>query len=166
MLGASPGPAKQANPSPGTLSWYTHFMTKDDLVKFLDQRQFMVISTKSDNYPQSAVVEYGNDGLTLVFDTNNNSRKFKNISKDPRVSVVIGWDEETNATVQYEGNATLLDGDELNKLKQAYFNKNPEAQKWENAKGNVYFKVEPVWIRHTNLNPDPWDISVFDFKEQ
>lgn len=125
----------------------------------------MVIATKSDDYPQSAVVEYGNDGLTLIFDTNKDSRKFKNISKDPRVSLVIGWDEEANATVQYEGKATLLTGSELVHLKQAYFKKNPEAQKWESTEGNVYLKVEPVWIRHTNLNTDPWDITIFEFEQ-
>ena len=65
--------------------------------------------------------------------------------------------------MQYEGNATLLgEGPELELLKQAYFEKNPEAQAWESTEGNVYFKVEPAWIRFTDLNRTPWDITVFD----
>jgi hypothetical protein len=76
------------------------------------------------------------------------------------VSLVIGWEDER--TVQYEGNATLLqDGPELERLKAAYFKKTPAARKWEGAEGNVYFKVEPGWIRFTDLNTDPWTISVF-----
>jgi nitroimidazol reductase NimA-like FMN-containing flavoprotein (pyridoxamine 5'-phosphate oxidase superfamily) len=138
-------------------------MTKDDLISFINERQFMVISTIGKEYPQSAVVEYGNDGLTLIFDTNDTSRKFKNILKSPKVSLVIGWEEEVNKTVQYEGTAELLEGEELKRLKQVYFAKNPEAQKWENPLGNVYVKVTPKWIRFSDLNQNPWDVSVFDF---
>jgi general stress protein 26 len=136
-------------------------MTKEELIAYITARQFMVISTFGEEYPESACVEFGNDGLTIVFDTNNSSRKYQNILKNPKVSLVIGWENE--GTVQYEGSAILLkDGDELEQLKQAYFQKNPEAQKWETTEGNVYFKVEPVWIRYTDLNVNPWDIAVFN----
>lgn len=123
----------------------------------------MVISTHGDEYPESATVEYGNNGLTLVFDTNDTSRKFQNIQKSPKVSVVIGWDEEINKTVQYQGIAEVLEGEELERLKKDYFAKSPEAKKWENTKGNVYIKVSPKWVRMTDLNTNPWTISVFEF---
>jgi nitroimidazol reductase NimA-like FMN-containing flavoprotein (pyridoxamine 5'-phosphate oxidase superfamily) len=140
-------------------------MTKQELIDYISARQNMVIATFGDEYPQSACVEFGNDGLTIVFDTNNASRKFKNIQKSPRVSLVIGWEDER--TVQYEGVATLLqDGPELERLKQAYFKKSPDAQKWEITEGNVYFKVEPVWIRFTDLNTNPWDITVFNLEQK
>lgn len=74
---------------------------------------------------------------------------------------MIGWENER--TVQYEGNATMLEhGPELDRLKSAYFKKNPEAQKWESTEGNIYFKVEPVWVRYTDLTTTPWDITAFD----
>jgi hypothetical protein len=56
----------------------------------------------------------------------------------------------------------LKEGPELESLKQAYFKKNPAAQKWESTEGNAYFKVEPVWVRFTDLNVTPWDITIFD----
>jgi nitroimidazol reductase NimA-like FMN-containing flavoprotein (pyridoxamine 5'-phosphate oxidase superfamily) len=138
-------------------------MTKEELIEHVSARQFMVISTFGGEYPESACVEFGNDGLTIIFDTNNGSRKYQNILKNPKVSLVIGWEDER--TAQYEGTATLLEnGPELERLKQVYFEKSPKAQKWETTEGNVYFKVEPAWIRFTDLNTDPWDITVFDGK--
>lgn len=137
-------------------------MTKEELIEYISARQLTVISTIGEAYPESACIEYGNDGLTLIFDTNRESRKFKNLQKSSKVSFVIGWEDER--TVQYEGNATLLEnGPELERLKFAYFKKSPGAQKWETSEGNTYFKVEPTWIRFTDLNTSPWSISVFDF---
>lgn len=136
-------------------------MTEQNLQQFLHTHTLASIATLGPDYPESAVIEFGNHGLELIFDTNRDSRKFKNLQKSPKVSLVIGWEDER--TVQYEGNATLLqEGPELDRLKQAYFKKSPEAQKWESTAGNVYFKVEPVWIRFTDLNTDPWSITVFD----
>lgn len=137
-------------------------MTQQELIDYISTRHFMVIATFGEEYPQSACVEFGNDGLTLIFDTNRDSRKFKNIQNNSKVSLVIGWEDER--TAQYQGIATLLqDGLELERLKQAYFKKNPEAQKWESTEGNVYIKVEPKWVRFTDLNVSPWDISEFTF---
>lgn len=137
-------------------------MNQQQLIGYITARQFMTIATFGEEYPESACVEFGNDALTIIFDTNRDSRKFKNIQRNPKVSLVIGWEDER--TVQYEGTATLLEeGPELEHLKQVYFKKSPEAQKWEMTEGNVYFKVEPKWIRYTDLNMSPWDISEFKF---
>lgn len=138
-------------------------MNQDEIIKFINDHKFMVISTKTDDYPESAAIEYGNDGLTFIFDTSDSSRKFQNIQKSPKVSVVIGWDEQENKTVQYQGMAELLDGEELEHLKKAYFAKSPEAAKWQDTEGNVYIKVTPKWVRMTDLNTDPWTISELEF---
>jgi general stress protein 26 len=138
-------------------------MTEEDIIEFINAHRCMVISTKTNEYPESANVEFGNEGLTLIFDTNRSSRKFKNIQKSPKVSVVIGWDEDVNKTVQYEGLAEVATGDELIRLKKAYFSKSPGAQKWENTEGNVYIKVTPKWVRMTDLNTNPWTIAVLEF---
>jgi general stress protein 26 len=137
-------------------------MNKEDILDFISARQFTVIATKSEPFPESACIEFGNDGFTLIFDTHKDSRKFKNIQQSPEVSLVIGWDDEK--TVQYEGTASLLrDSEELEQLKKAYFKKSPEAKKWENKEGMVYFKVEPKWVRYTDLNKTPWEIVELRF---
>jgi nitroimidazol reductase NimA-like FMN-containing flavoprotein (pyridoxamine 5'-phosphate oxidase superfamily) len=139
-------------------------MNKDNLVSFLKAHGLMVISSIGAEYPESAVVEYASEGCTLVFDTDSTSRKYKNILQNPNVSVVIGWDNDVEEeTVQYQGKCTLLEGDDLVKYKRVYFAKKPAAQKWEHEPNTVYFKVEPVWVRHSDLKVFPWKISEFQF---
>lgn len=125
---------------------------------FIAKNNLAVISTiNSQGKPESAVLEFGDtDELELIFDTDDTSRKYQNLKQNKNTSFVIGWDE--NITVQYEGEAIELEGDELEKYKQVYFKKNPEAQKWENEKGVTYFKVKPGWMRYSDLSKDPWEI--------
>jgi len=63
--------------------------------------------------------------------------------------------------VQYEGLATLLEGEELARLKEVYFAKSAYAKQWE-TENTVYFKVEPKWVRFSDLNTTPHSITVFD----
>lgn len=121
----------------------------------------MVIATIGDDFPESAVVEFGNENFTLVFDTNKASRKYRNLTRNPKCSVVIGWDE--NKTLQYDGIVSEIKDDELLHYKSVYFEKNPEAQKWEKDKNIAYFKIEPAWVRFTDLNHDPWAITELQF---
>lgn len=65
-------------------------MTNEELIQYISARQFAVIATIGEGYPESACIEFGNDALTLIFDTNRDSRKFKNLQKSPKVSLVIG----------------------------------------------------------------------------
>src|SRR5882762_382246 len=89
-------------------------MNRRDLVAFIRRHQWGVVSTLAapGGGPQSAVVGVAvNDQLELVFDTLASTRKAQNLRRDPRVSVVIGWDDEQ--TVQYEGMADEPAGPEL-----------------------------------------------------
>jgi uncharacterized protein YhbP (UPF0306 family) len=120
----------------------------------------MVISSFGETYPESAVVEYASDGLTIIFDTDKSSRKYNNFIKNSKVSIVVGWDNDVEEeTLQCHGKCELLDGDELDRLKKVYFAKNPGAQKWEHEKSTAYFKVELTWLRHTDLKTYPWAIT-------
>lgn len=117
----------------------------------------MVLASFGEEFPESAVVEYVSENDILVFDTDRGSRKYKNILKNPRVSVTIGWDNDNEEeTLQMHGICTEITGDELVHLKSVYFAKIPSAQKWENEPGTVYLKIEPVWARHTDLKTYPW----------
>lgn len=137
-------------------------MTENQLKQFIHHHNLAVIATHGPEYPESAVIEFGDNGLELIFDAEGGCRKHQNILRSPKISVVIGWDE--NKTVQYEGEAIVLEGTELERYKQFYFAKNPEAKKWETEPGIVYFKVVPSWIRYTDLNVEPWAISEFTYE--
>ena len=125
---------------------------------FIQKQKIAVISTVTpEGNPEAAVIEFGDtDNLELVFDTFNTYRKFTNLKQNNHVAFVIGWDE--NITIQYEGEAQELFGEEVVKYKQLYFKKNSKAQKWEQKPEIRYFKVIPRWIRYSNLNINPWEI--------
>lgn len=130
---------------------------KKVILEFIKKQKLAVLSTiNSRGKPQSAVLEFGDtDKLEIIFDTFPDARKYKNLKQNKHVSLVIGWDD--NITVQYEGKASELEGEELEKYKKEYFRKNPKAKKWD-ARGVKHFKVSPTWIRYSDLNKDPWDI--------
>ncbi len=132
--------------------------TRNLILNFIKKNTLAVISTVSiENKPESAVLEFGEtEKLELVFDAFSNSRKYENLQQNKYVSFVIGWDE--NITIQYEGTAEQLTAENQQLYKKAYFLKNPEAKRWENREGIVYFKVTPSWIRYSDLNKKPWEI--------
>ena len=133
-------------------------MNKKQVIRdFISQQKIAVLSTiNQEGKPQSAVLEFGNtENLEIIFDTFPSSRKYKNLKHNKNVSLVIGWDD--NITIQYEGKAEELSGKELEKYKKEFFKKNHSAQRWE-ARGVKYFKVNPTWIRYSDLNKDPWEI--------
>lgn len=130
---------------------------KQTILEFIKRHDLCVIATTDSDKPEAAVIEYGEtENLELIFDAFVSSRKYQNLTKNQKTAFVIGWDE--NITVQYEGEAYELKGEELNKYKEIYFKKNPRAKKWEGREGIVYFKVIPKWVRYSDLNKDPWEI--------
>lgn len=138
-------------------------MSKDELLAFISRHELATISTVTENgKPEAAVLEFAETpDLELIFDTHSSSRKYVNLQSNPAVAFAIGWDE--NITVQYEGKAKELSGEELQEAKKVYFAKNPKALKWGNNPGIAYFKVVPLWIRITDLKAHPWNISEFKF---
>src|SRR5205814_8231963 len=93
--------------------WQSWAMTRAQLVAFIGKHHLAVeASVAAGGTPQAAVVGIAvTEALELVFDTVDSSRKCANLRRDPRVALVIGWDEEQ--TVQLEGRADEPTGDEL-----------------------------------------------------
>lgn len=59
--------------------------------ELLATHHVMAISTvRPDGWPQTTIVGYANDGLTIFFVIFRSSQKFANIGADPRVSIAIG----------------------------------------------------------------------------
>lgn len=137
--------------------------TKQLILGFVKKEKLAVLSTVTkNNLPEAAVIEFGEkDNLELIFDTLETNRKYKNLGSNKNVAFVIGWDEDI--TVQYEGEARELFGEELQEYKEEYFKKNPHAKKWENVPGIKYFKVTPKWVRYSNVSKHPWEIHEISF---
>ncbi len=136
-------------------------MKLEEVLNFVRKHDIMTIATVSpEGKPEAAVVEFGElDDGTLIIDTLTSSRKYHNLQTNPDVAVVIGWDD--SITVQLEGQARELAGDELQAAQAAYFAKNPRAKKWADREGIAYFAITPTWIRYSDLNQHPWLIEDF-----
>lgn len=138
-------------------------MTKADLHRFLAQYKLGVLSTLADTgAPQSALVGIAvTANLEIVFDTVKTSRKYPNLVSRNRCSFVIGWAGEQ--TVQYEGEAAELRGQELKRCQEVYFQAWPECQTHLAWPGIVYFVVKPKWIRYSDFDQNPPLIQEFAF---
>ena len=128
-------------------------MTHLELLSFLRQHRLCVQSSvASTGAPQAAVVGYAvSDALEIVFDTLGNTRKASNLRRDPRIALVIGWDQDQ--TVQIEGLADEPAGEDLARLKQLYFAAFPDGVERQSWPGISYLRVRPHWVRYSDFRP-------------
>ncbi len=140
-------------------------MTRSELYQFIAKQSLAVVGSISpEGIPQSALVGVAvTEGLEIVFDTLNTSRKYRNLVCNTRASVVVGWEDET--TVQLEGEAFLPEGEALMRYKSVYFSKWPDGPSRQSWPGLVYFVIRPRWIRYSDFNRQPplieeqtWDL--------
>lgn len=130
-------------------------MDEARLVGFLrTARMWTVASVGPDGAPQSAVVGVAvGDDLSLVFDTLQDTRKAANLTRDPRISLVM-WAGE--ATAQIEGTATVLGGAEdesaAEAARQIYFETFPDGRERAAWDGIRYVRVRPTWIRISDFS--------------
>lgn len=138
-------------------------LTKPEILEFMETKLLMVLSSvNAEGKPQSAVVGFGQtENFELIFGTDQTSRKATNIADNKNVSVVIGWDD--NGTVQYEGTARRLSGEEADKYAEMYFAKNPLSKKYKDEPNECYYLITPNWLRFTSLKNYPWDVTELKF---
>lgn len=114
--------------------------------------------------PQSAVVGVAvTDAFEIVFDTLASSRKWVNLSRDPRVAFVMGSVlPDASWSVQVEGVVDEPLGDEREALVRAYLAVFPDGAERQSWPGLTYVRVRPRWIRATDYTAVPPDIVEFD----
>ena len=122
-------------------------MTTAELFEFISGCRLAVLgSISSEGLPQSALVGIAvSEGLEIVFDTLSRTRKYRNLTANNRASLAIGWEGEK--TVQYEGEAFLPEGENLERLKKIYYARWPDGPARASWPGLVYFAVRPKWVR-------------------
>jgi general stress protein 26 len=128
-------------------------MNVQEVYRFMDGQRLGVLATAGENNrPEAALMGFAvTPELEIIFDTVNSSRKYPNLKKNPRVAWVIGC--TTEVTVQYEGVAQELEGEELAKYKKTYFVKFPDGPARESWPGITYFVVRPKWVRFCDYDP-------------
>lgn len=128
-------------------------MTRAELLAFVRRHRYAVqASVAPSGAPQAAVIGVAvSDELELVFDTLGTSRKARNLRRDPRIALVVGWDEEQ--TVQLEGVADEPEGAELARLKRVYFDAFPDGPEREHWPDISYVRVRLAWARYSDFRP-------------
>jgi uncharacterized pyridoxamine 5'-phosphate oxidase family protein len=128
-------------------------MNVEDVYQFMKSERLAVLTTiGEDVQPEAALVGFAvTAGLEIIFDTVKSSRKYPNLKKNPKMAWVVGC--TTEVTVQYEGVAEELEGEELAKYKRTYFAAFPDGPARESWPGITYFVVRPKWVRYCDYNP-------------
>lgn len=135
--------------------WYNLAVKRDELLQFLRAQPWAVEATVTgEGGPQAAVIGVAvSDELELVFDTLGDTRKAANLRADPRIALVMGWDD--GKTAQIEGVADEPQGDELARIKKVYLAKFPDGVEREAWPLITYFRVRPTWIRFSDFTTSP-----------
>jgi hypothetical protein len=130
-------------------------MTRDELVRFLRRYKLAVqASVAPGGAPQAAVVGFAvTDDLEIVFDTVEATRKYENLRADPRIALVVGWDDEI--TAQIEGVADFPAGDELERVRSSYFVAHPDGRDRLGWPGIRHVRVRPTWVRYSDFTTTP-----------
>jgi general stress protein 26 len=128
-------------------------MNVEEVYEFMRSERLAVLATVGENMrPEAALMGFAvTPELEIVFDTVKSSRKYPNLKKNPQVAWVIGC--TTEVTVQYEGVAEELEGEELANYKKIYFATFPDGPARESWPGITYFVVRPKWVRYCDYEP-------------
>jgi pyridoxine/pyridoxamine 5'-phosphate oxidase len=135
---------------------------RDELLQFLRAQPWAVeASVGGRGEPQAAVIGVAvTDRLELVFDTLATSRKATNLRANPRIALVLGWDD--GQTVQIEGVADEPVGAEVEAAKETYLRRFPDGHERVGLPDITYFRIVPSWIRYSDFRTTPPTIVVFE----
>jgi len=134
------------------------------LLGFLRQHKLAVQASVSGSIAaQAAVVGFAiTDSFEIIFDTLDSTRKVTNIRQNPKVAFTIGgFTSGDERTVQYEGLADEPNGLELERLTETYYAVYPDGRARRSWPGLIYVRVRPTWIRYSDYNIDPPQITEF-----
>lgn len=129
----------------------------EDVAQFVAAQQFAVVATLGpDGAPQAALVGIAvTDRFELVFDSVESSRKIGNVRRDERVAVVVGGTMQDERTVQIDGVADEPDGDESERIRDAYFHRWPDGRDRMSWVGITHVRITPRWLRFSDWNAAP-----------
>lgn len=132
---------------------------RKEVLKFLQRNKVAVLATISpEGEPQPATVTHLMDNdFTFYCVAKSDSRKVRNIKKNPRVGIVVGTDPNVPITVQMQGNATIISNPNHYIITHLKNKMNPEEAQWlpllKSPKGDHEFiKVDIDWMRLLNLD--------------
>jgi PPOX class probable F420-dependent enzyme len=135
---------------------------KAEIIALLNEYRLMTIATiRSDGWPQATVVSYASEGIDLYCILGRNSQKYRNIVRDPRVSVAISSDHEQSQPLKYKGlslagRATISENqNEFDRVHQFMLLRHPQYMKM--------LPPDPAMIVVLRLTPEI--VSIIDYSK-
>ena len=90
----------------------------NEVIRLLKENRVMHLATSYNNQPRVSIMEYGMVGDVLIFATNSESTKSRNIAKNPQVSLSVG---STPQYVTVDGTVTDAGPKEIDGLNKILF---------------------------------------------
>ena len=141
--------------------------SKEAVLEFMRSHSVAVeASVSASGVPQAAVVGFVvTDRFEIFFDTLDSTRKAANLRQNPQVAFVIGgFATGDERTVQFQGTADEPAGEQLEQLKELYFQRFPDGRERLSWPGLIYIRARPTWVRFSDFTMTPPEIAEFDFQ--
>lgn len=126
-------------------------MTTDDTspqataLRVLEEQATCTLATAlADGVPEAATVRFvADEALNLYITTESTYRKYRNMTANPAVAVVVDSDE---GNLQLEGTATEVHGEAASTIERRYVDKYGETEYLSNE-WSVFFEIRTDWAR-------------------
>lgn len=133
---------------------------RDQIAAILrDAADLTIATNREDGWPQATTVSFVADGVSIYFGTWTQSQKFKNIARDPRVSITVNPTYQTwNAIrgVSLAGRARrVADANEQNRVMKLMLEKFPQLGDF----------VQPADAEMALFRVDPEVVSILDYTQ-
>jgi Pyridoxamine 5'-phosphate oxidase len=134
---------------------------REELVAFVRRRGQAVLATRGpDGAPQATAVDVAvTDQAEIVFDVSIHSREYQNLQSFPLVAMVVGGGEEV--TLQCEGAADLLAGQDRDRCLRAYFQQHPDGRERALAAYLAYVRIRPRSLRLSDFRSTSFGVQEF-----
>jgi len=121
---------------------------KEQIVNYLSKRKFLTLATSTqEGEPLAHPIAYVNKGDTVYFSTGKQTRKFKNIQKNPNVAYSVYDSTEyldEVRSVQMEGKATpVTDKKETKEINKMLKQKFPSMSDLTKYPDSIIIKINP-----------------------
>ncbi len=131
-----------------------YFQVEKEVIDFISRNSKMVLATCSENRVTARAVSIVNQGMKILFQTDTEFLKYRQIIENPNVALCSG-------NIQIEGQATIT----CHPFENPYFIENYKVihktafEKYSHLKDNVIVQVEPSLItfwKYTEVDRKPY----------
>lgn len=133
---------------------------KSAFLSYIREVNAGVIATADREHgPESAFINLAAmPDMSIIFETLITSRKYRNLQRDPRASLVIGGHGKT--TLQIEGLVDEPTEILLDEAVSIYYEACPQNTSHRNWPGLTYMRLRPRWLRYSDYGL-PWKVEEY-----